>query len=180
LRRDKVNKAELVQELTSRFDGNKRQAQEALDHVLEAITRSVAKGERVVITGFGAFERVDRPARSARNPRTGERVKVKKTSVPRFKAGAEFKSYVSGAKKLPKAAAAPAKTAKTASANSRSAAKTSTAGSTKKAATKTATNKSTATKSAATKKSTGTRSASTGTKKATTKRSTTKRAATKS
>jgi DNA-binding protein HU-beta len=174
-----VNKAELVQELTGRFDGNKRQAQEALDHVLEAITRSVAKGERVVITGFGAFERVDRPARSARNPRTGERVKVKKTSVPRFKAGAEFKSYVSGAKKLPKAAAAPAKTAKTASASSRSAAKTSTAGSTKKAATKTATNKSAATRSA-TKKSTGTRSASTGTKKATSKSSTTKRAAAKS
>jgi DNA-binding protein HU-beta len=97
-----VNKAELVQELASRFEGNKRQAQDALETVVDTITRAVAKGERVVITGFGAFEKVDRPARFARNPRTGEKVRVKKTAVPKFRPGADFKGYVSGSKKLPK------------------------------------------------------------------------------
>jgi len=108
-----VNKAELVQELASRFEGNKRQAQEALEGVVDAITRAVAKGERVVITGFGAFEKVDRPARVARNPRTGEKVRVKKTAVPKFRAGADFKGYVSGSKKLPKLAGSKATAAKT-------------------------------------------------------------------
>lgn len=97
-----MNKAELVQELASRFEGNRRQAQEALENVVDAITRAVAKGDRVVITGFGAFEKVDRPARFARNPRTGEKVRVKKTAVPKFRPGADFKGYVSGSKKLPK------------------------------------------------------------------------------
>lgn len=106
-----MNKAELVQELASRFEGNKRQAQDALEHVVDAITRAVAKGDRVVITGFGAFEKVDRPARTARNPRTGEKVRVKKTAVPKFRPGADFKGYVSGSKKLPRVTA-PKATAK--------------------------------------------------------------------
>jgi DNA-binding protein HU-beta len=109
-----VNKAELVQELASKFEGNKRQAQDALEHVVETITRAVAKGERVVITGFGAFEKVDRPARFARNPRTGEKVRVKKTAVPKFRPGADFKGYVSGSKKLPRVPATKTATAKTA------------------------------------------------------------------
>ena len=106
-----MNKAELIETLSNRFDGNRRQAQHALDTVIDVIKREVATGERVVITGFGVFEKVDRPARLARNPQTGATVKVKKTSVPKFKAGAEFKAVVSGAKKLPKAAASTARTA---------------------------------------------------------------------
>src|SRR5207248_1385958 len=51
---------------------------------------------------LNAFEKVDRPARYARNPQTGERVRVKKTSVPRFRAGQGFKDLVSGSKKLPR------------------------------------------------------------------------------
>jgi DNA-binding protein HU-beta len=126
-----VNKAELVQELASKFEGNKRQAQDALEGVVDAITRAVAKGERVVITGFGAFEKVDRPARLARNPRTGEKVRVKKTAVPKFRPGADFKGYVSGAKKLPRVTAAKS-TAKTASKSTATATKSTAA--TKKAA----------------------------------------------
>ena len=106
-----MNKAELIETLSNRFDGNRRQAQHALDTVIDVIKREVATGERVVITGFGVFEKVDRPARTARNPQTGATVKVKKTSVPKFKAGAEFKAVVSGAKKLPKVAASTAKKA---------------------------------------------------------------------
>ena len=108
-----MNKAELIETLSNRFDGNRRQAQHALDTVIDVIKREVATGERVVITGFGVFEKVDRPARTARNPQTGATVKVKKTSVPKFKAGAEFKAVVSGAKKLPKVAASTARSAAT-------------------------------------------------------------------
>jgi DNA-binding protein HU-beta len=97
-----MNKTQLVDELSSRFEGNKKAAAQALEAVVDTITRTVAKGEKVAITGFGVFEKIDKPARFARNPATGERVRVKKTSVPRFKAGTSFKDVVSGAKKLPK------------------------------------------------------------------------------
>jgi DNA-binding protein HU-beta len=97
-----MNKTQLIDELASRFEGNKKMAAAALDAVVDAITRTVAKGEKVGITGFGVFEKVDRPARMARNPATGARVRVGKTSVPRFKAGTGFKDVVSGAKKLPR------------------------------------------------------------------------------
>jgi DNA-binding protein HU-beta len=97
-----MNKTQLIDELSSRFQGNKKVAADALEAVVDTITRTVAKGEKVAITGFGVFEKIDKPARFARNPATGERVRVKKTSVPRFKAGTGFKDVVSGAKKLPK------------------------------------------------------------------------------
>ncbi|HZE65282.1 MAG TPA: HU family DNA-binding protein, partial [Sporichthyaceae bacterium] len=101
-----MNKTQLIDELASRFDGNKKMAAQALDAVVDTITRTVAKGEKVGITGFGVFEKVERPARMARNPATGQRVRVAKTSVPRFKAGTGFKDVVSGAKKLPRITAA--------------------------------------------------------------------------
>jgi len=97
-----MNKTQLIEELSSRFEGNKKAAAQALEAVVDTITRTVAKGEKVAITGFGVFEKIDKPARFARNPATGARVRVKKTSVPRFKAGTGFKDVVSGAKKLPK------------------------------------------------------------------------------
>ncbi|GAA0632605.1 hypothetical protein GCM10009547_40530 [Sporichthya brevicatena] len=96
-----MNKTQLIDELATRFSGNKKAASQALDAVVDTITRAVARGEKVGITGFGVFEKVERPARIARNPATGAQVKVKKTSVPRFKAGTGFKDVVSGAKKLP-------------------------------------------------------------------------------
>lgn len=73
-----------------------------VDAVLHVIVRTVTNGDRVSVTGFGTFEKVDRSARLARNPQTGERVKVKKTAVPRFRPGQGFKDLVSGSKKLPK------------------------------------------------------------------------------
>jgi len=107
-----VNKTELIEAVSNRFDGNKKHAVAAVEGVLDEITRALVKGERVAITGFGTFEKRLRPARTARNPRTGETVKVKKTHVPAFKAGATLKSVVSGETKLPAAAkAAPAKKA---------------------------------------------------------------------
>ena len=97
-----MNKNQLIDALASRFDGNKRAARHALESVLDTITREVAKGEKVAITGFGSFERQMRKARMVRNPRTGERIKAKSTHVPKFKAGQDLKSVVSGARKLPK------------------------------------------------------------------------------
>jgi DNA-binding protein HU-beta len=119
-----VNKSELIDALATRFEGNRRQAQHALESVLDTITREVAKGNKVAITGFGSFEKQLRKARTVRNPRTGESIKAKAVNVPKFKAGADLKNVVSGAKKLPAvavAAAAPAK--KTAKAAAKKAAK---------------------------------------------------------
>ncbi|WGY03338.1 HU family DNA-binding protein [Nocardioides sp. QY071] len=94
-----MNKTQLIDALADRFGGSRREAAHALDAVLDTITRQVAKGERVAITGFGSFEKAVRNARWVRNPQTGERVKTKKKSVPKFSAGAELKAVVAGARK---------------------------------------------------------------------------------
>ena len=133
-----MNKAQLIDKLSGQL-GGKKAATEAVDAVVDTITRAVASGERVAITGFGVFEKVARPARTGRNPRTGETVKIKKTTVPKFKAGQAFKDVVSGAKKLPKVAASAARTA------------TGTAAPAKKAATKSTAKKTAATKTTAKK-----------------------------
>ena len=96
-----MNKAQLVEAIADKV-GGRQQAAEAVDAVLDSIVRATVSGDRVSVTGFGSFEKVDRPARYARNPQTGERVRVKKTSVPRFRAGQGFKDLVSGSKKLPR------------------------------------------------------------------------------
>ncbi|WP_432015679.1 HU family DNA-binding protein [Streptomyces cucumeris] len=96
-----MNKAQLVEAIADKV-GGRQNAADAVDAVLDAIVRAVVGGDRVSVTGFGSFEKVERPARYARNPQTGERVRVKKTSVPRFRAGQGFKDLVSGSKKLPR------------------------------------------------------------------------------
>jgi len=96
-----MNKAELIDVLTQKLDTDRRQATAAVENVVDTIVRAVHKGESVTITGFGVFEQRRRAARVARNPRTGETVKVKPTSVPAFRPGAQFKAVVSGAQRLP-------------------------------------------------------------------------------
>lgn len=105
-----MNKAELVEALAVSL-GDKKAATAALDAVLKEIQNAVTKGDKVAITGFGVFEKRVRAARTARNPRTGEAVKVKKTSVPAFRPGQGFKDLVASGK-VPKAAAAKKTTAK--------------------------------------------------------------------
>src|SRR3954453_2327209 len=140
-----VNKADLIEAVTKRV-GDKRTANAAVEAFIDAVTRAVATGERVAITGFGVFEKVDRAARTARNPATGATVQLKKTSVPKFRPGQGFKDVVSGAKKL---AAAPAEivtmTARTAVAAATAPAKR---GATAKATAKKAAKKSPAKKAA--------------------------------
>jgi DNA-binding protein HU-beta len=106
-----VNRAELNDAIRDRLGIDKKSAENAVDAVLDTIQRAVARGEKVALTGFGVFEKVDRAARTGRNPRTGETVKVKKTSVPKFRPGTQFKGVVSGAVKLGKVADAATKAA---------------------------------------------------------------------
>ena len=84
-----MNKSQLIDELAERFDGNRKVAAHALESVVDVITRSVSTGEKVVITGFGAFERTVRKAGTARNPRTGATVKTRDKFVAKFRPGTE-------------------------------------------------------------------------------------------
>ena len=95
-----VNKAELIDVLSKKLGSDRRQATAAVENFVDTVVRAVQKGESVTITGFGVFEQRRRAARVARNPRTGETVKVKPTSVPAFRPGAQFKAVVSGAQRL--------------------------------------------------------------------------------
>jgi DNA-binding protein HU-beta len=121
-----VNKAEFVDRIAART-GDRAAAKEVVDVAIDEIQRAVVKGEKVSFAGFGVFEKRQRAARMARNPRTGEAVKVKKTVVPAFRPGTGFKELVTGKRKAAKSAtaakkAAPAK--KTATAKKTTAKKT--------------------------------------------------------
>jgi DNA-binding protein HU-beta len=181
-----VNKSQLIDALSARYQGNRKAAAHALESVLDTITREVAKGEKVAITGFGSFEKRVREARWVRNPQTGARIKAKRTTVPKFVAGADLKNVVSGAKKLPKltiAAAAP--TAKKASAPAKKAAsaakKTAKKATTKKTAAKKAPAKKAAAKKAPAKKAAAKKAPAkkTAAKKAPAKKTATKKTAAK-
>ena len=92
-----MNKRELIDAVSGRL-GNKKSATEAVNAVLETIQSTVAAGDKVAITGFGVFEKSERPARTARNPATGATVQVPESSVPKFRPGADFKALVNGDK----------------------------------------------------------------------------------
>ncbi|WP_069815018.1 HU family DNA-binding protein [Streptomyces sp. TP-A0874] len=161
-----MNKAQLVEAIADKL-GGRQNAADAVDAVLDAIVRAVVAGDRVSVTGFGSFEKVDRPARYARNPQTGERVRVKKTSVPRFRAGQGFKDLVSGSKKLPKSGEVSVKKAPKGSLTGGAAGRTTTKAAAKKATAK----KGTAKRAPAAKKATAKKT--TPAKKTTTAKKTT-------
>jgi DNA-binding protein HU-beta len=94
-----MNKRDLIDAISDQL-GGKATATEAVNVVLDTIQSTVAMGDKVAITGFGVFEKAVRPARTARNPATGATIKVPKTSVPKFRAGADFKALVNGDKKV--------------------------------------------------------------------------------
>ena len=97
-----MNKTDLINQLAERLDGDKKAAQAAVEGFIDLVQREVQKGRNVSISGFGVFEKRARAARTARNPRTGEAVKVKKTTVPAFRPGKYFKDVIAGTVKLPK------------------------------------------------------------------------------
>ncbi|MDV7136090.1 HU family DNA-binding protein [Williamsia muralis] len=176
-----MNKAELIEELTKKLGTDRRTATDAVEHIVDTIVRAVNKGESVTITGFGVFEKRRRAARVARNPRTGETVKVRPTWVPAFRPGAQFKLVVSGKQKL--SASGPAVKRGSATASSSAPAKKTAAkkaAPAKKAATpakKTAAKKTTAApaKKTAAKKTTAAPAKKTAAKKAPAKKTAAKR-----
>jgi len=91
-----LNKTELIDSVATATGESKRAVAEVLEATIDTVQKQVKKGEKVSLPGFGTFERRARSARTARNPQTGEPIKVKASKVPAFKAGATFKSFVNG------------------------------------------------------------------------------------
>ena len=93
-----MNKAEMLEAIVKRTDMSNREVKAVVDAIFDPtdglIAKTVKKGDKVVIAGFGSFERRARAARKARNPQTGESIKVKARKVPGFRAGATFKETV--------------------------------------------------------------------------------------
>jgi len=89
-----VNKSELVEAAADKAELSKKDVAAALDAVLDTITETVARGDKVALSGFGTFDRRERAARTARNPQTGEEMRVEASKNPGFKPGTAFKEAV--------------------------------------------------------------------------------------
>ncbi len=89
-----MNKGELVAALAAKTELSKKDSEAALNGLIDVISETIAKGEKVQLIGFGTFESKERPARTARNPRTGEEVKIAASKAPVFKAGKALKDKV--------------------------------------------------------------------------------------
>ena len=89
-----MNKAELVTAIANKSKVSKSQIEKYLDATLSIITKTVAEGEEVKLVGFGSFCKTIRKAKTGRNPKTGQTIKVPNTAVPRFRPGKDFKSQV--------------------------------------------------------------------------------------
>jgi DNA-binding protein HU-beta len=97
-----LNRKELVDAIQKHTQVARADVDKVLGSLIQHTEVAVKKGERVALVGFGTFERQDRKARTARNPRSGDPVKVKATKVPRFRAGQGFKDVVAGKATAPK------------------------------------------------------------------------------
>ena len=105
-----MNRSQLLNELAERNEWTRREADTFLTSFTDLITATVATGEDVAISGFAKFRRIDRPARMARNPATGEQVKVAAKRVARITPLKAFKDAVLSGRKAP-AKKAPARKA---------------------------------------------------------------------
>ena len=91
-----MNKKELVEYIADKVNVTKADAERMLDAFMEAVTDTLKKKDSVVLTGFGTFTVSERAARTARNPMTGEPVKIPAKTAPKFKAGKKLKDAVNG------------------------------------------------------------------------------------
>ncbi|MBK9293393.1 MAG: HU family DNA-binding protein [Oligoflexia bacterium] len=89
-----MNKAQLVEKISTDAQCTKAQAEAILDVTIESIKKAVAKGDDVKLVGFGTFSRGKRKARSGRNPQTGAEIQIPASKMPKFKAGKEFKDLL--------------------------------------------------------------------------------------
>ncbi len=97
-----MNKSELIEATAKAADISKAAAERALSSMIEAVVKAVAKGDTVTLVGFGTFKSAKRAARTGKNPKTGEPLKIAATTVPKFSAGAGFKAAVAGKKAVKK------------------------------------------------------------------------------
>ena len=89
-----MNKTELIEHIARTADISKAAAARSLDAVMDAITETLKNNGSVTLVGFGTFSVGERAARSGRNPRTGEEIKIKSARIPKFKAGKLLKDAV--------------------------------------------------------------------------------------
>ena len=91
-----MNKEELVQEISKKAKVTQKEASEVLGALIDTIQKTVAKGKKVTLVGFGTFEPRKRAARNGRNPQTNKEIKIPAKTVPVFSAGKNFKTIVYG------------------------------------------------------------------------------------
>lgn len=89
-----MNKEELVKEVAKKAKVSQKDAAEILGATLDTIEKTVAKGKKITLVGFGTFEARKRAARTGRNPQTGAEIKIPSKTVPAFSAGKKFKELV--------------------------------------------------------------------------------------
>ena len=89
-----MNKSELINAIGTKTGFTKKDAEKALNAVVETITEAMSAEDKVQIVGFGSFEVHGRPERMARNPRTGEEIKIAASKAPAFKAGKALKDSI--------------------------------------------------------------------------------------
>ncbi|MEI7843991.1 MAG: HU family DNA-binding protein [Gallionellaceae bacterium] len=94
-----MNRQELIEALSKKTESTKAEADRNISALLEIITATLKKGDKLALVGFGSFEVRKRAARVGRNPKTGAELKIKASKVPAFKAGATLKAVVNGTKK---------------------------------------------------------------------------------
>ena len=86
-----MTKAEIIEKMTKDADISKAAAKKALESFIDSVKKTLKKGNRVALVGFGTFSVSKRAARKGRNPRTGETIKIKASKAPKFTAGKAFK-----------------------------------------------------------------------------------------
>lgn len=89
-----MTKAELIEQMATDAEISKAAAGKALNSMVDSIIKSVKKGKKVTLVGFGTFSQTKRKGRKGRNPRTGETIKIKASKAPKFTPGAAFKAAV--------------------------------------------------------------------------------------
>ena len=89
-----MNKSEIVAAVADELDITRKDAETAVDKIFEKITQALVVGDKVVLSGFGAFEVRERAQREGRDPRTGETIIVPASKTPAFKAGKSLKDAV--------------------------------------------------------------------------------------
>ena len=97
-----LTKTDLIAAVAAHTGSTSKEVATVLGGLEDVITANVAKGEKVVITGFLTFDRSERAARTGRNPQTGEAIKIKASKSPKVSAGASFKKVVNGQAPAPK------------------------------------------------------------------------------